>query len=1011
MATTNAKITRDILESRLNCRYKAHLQLAGQQGQRSDYDLFLREARDRVRRAATETLLARHPGVEVPRALPLTADLLRRGLPLLLDVLFEDEELSVRFDGLLRVAGDSLLGGFHYLPVLFHEAERPSPGLRLLLGIHGVILGRLQGKEPAAGVLFHGRGCRERKPRLAGVAGQARRLLREAREARAAPPPRLVLNDHCQVCEFRSRCLAEATAKDDLSLLRGLTEADVRNYARRGLFTVTQLSFIFRPPKRARKPEDRKVTHSHALQALALREKKVYVLGNPELPTSARRIFFDLEGDPERGFCYLAGVLVQDGVARQYCSFWIDAAADEPKLLGQLLEVFGQHPDARLYCYGGYEGAFLRRVGKAAGRETEVGLVLARLCNVLSVIHAHVYCPVYGNGLKEVAGHLGFAWSEPGASGVQSVVWRRRWELGGDPALKERLLTYNREDCEALRRVTEFLDTACPRPKVDGGQTGTHAGGEVARVEEMRPASSRRQWRKADFAVAEFEFVNERAYFDYQRERVYVRTSKALRATHARERRKKGKKCLRADRRVELAAGACPFCGGAELARKPDGRLYRLVFDLRFARGGVRRSVTKFTTTRHRCDGCGQRFLPPDYLRLDMHGHALKSWAMYQHVAHRVSLAGVAEQARDCFGLAVCPADVCFFKQVLSRYYEETYRLLLERIIAGGLLHADETEVHVKGVGKGYVWVFANLEEVVFLYRPTRAGDFLKELLKGFKGVLVSDFYSAYESLDCPQQKCLVHLVRDVNEDIQAHPWDEELKSLASSFGKLLRAVVTTIDRHGLKARHLGRHRKDVERFFDAVERAEYRSELAEGYRGRLLRHRDRLFTFLDHDGVPWNNNAAEHAVKRFAKYRKLVDGQFTAAGLKEYLVLLSVQVTCKYQGVGFLAFLLSRQWDVDEFRRSRGRASGPPLELRPDGLCSPRRQGGVGQRQARQMKERPLSEAQRKEVFLALVEAQDRRLAVPRSREEVAQRFELPVRRVREIEREGLDARWPPLE
>ena len=57
-------------------------------------------------------------------------------------------------------------------------------------------------------------------------------------------------------------------------------------------------------------------------------------------------------------------------------------------------------------------------------------------------------------------------------------------------------------------------------------------------------------------------------------------------------------------------------------------------------------------------------------------------------------------------------------------------------------------------------------EDVVFLYRPTREGDFLKSLLKGFKGVLVSDCYAAYAALDCPQQKCLIHLLRDMNQDL-----------------------------------------------------------------------------------------------------------------------------------------------------------------------------------------------------------------------------------------------------
>ena len=55
----------------------------------------------------------------------------------------------------------------------------------------------------------------------------------------------------------------------------------------------------------------------------------------------------------------------------------------------------------------------------------------------------------------------------------------------------------------------------------------------------------------------------------------------------------------------------------------------------------------------------------------------------------------------------------------------------------------------IKGVGKAYVWVFTNLEDVIYLYKPSREGGFLHEYLEGFRGRLVSDFYSAYDSLPC----------------------------------------------------------------------------------------------------------------------------------------------------------------------------------------------------------------------------------------------------------------------
>src|ERR1700737_3434978 len=138
-----------------------------------------------------------------------------------------------------------------------------------------------------------------------------------------------------------------------------------------------------------------------------------------------------------------------------------------------------------------------------------------------------------------------------------------------------------------------------------------------------------------------------------------------------------------------------------------------------------------------------------------------------------------------------------------------TYRGILRQIAEGGLVHADETKGVVKGSGH-YVWVFANLTTVAYVYSESREAAILGNVLDGFNGVLVSDFYAAYDSMPCAQQKCLIHLMRDINEDLHKNPFDDELKEIARRFGALLREIVETIDTHGLKARHLGKHRKSA---------------------------------------------------------------------------------------------------------------------------------------------------------------------------------------------------------
>ena len=192
----------------------------------------------------------------------------------------------------------------------------------------------------------------------------------------------------------------------------------------------------------------------------------------------------------------------------------------------------------------------------------------------------------------------------------------------------------------------------------------------------------------------------------------------------------------------------------------------------------------------------------------------------------------------------------------VARFHAITYARLLRDLRNGRLIHADETWVLVRGQpGKCYVWVFADMERVVYLYSRTREAKVAKQALEGFNGVLVSDFYAGYDSLKCLQQKCLIHLMRDVNNDVLRHPFDEELMGFVQEFGKLLRNIVATIDRYGLKQRHLRKHRKDVQRFYRHTLNREFGSEIAEHYRQRMIRYREKLFTFLEYDGVPWNNN------------------------------------------------------------------------------------------------------------------------------------------------------------
>ena len=66
----------------------------------------------------------------------------------------------------------------------------------------------------------------------------------------------------------------------------------------------------------------------------------------------------------------------------------------------------------------------------------------------------------------------------------------------------------------------------------------------------------------------------------------------------------------------------------------------------------------------------------------------------------------------------------------------------------------------------------------------------------------MSDFYGGYDAIACRQQKCLVHLIRELNEDLWKNPFNMEYERFVASVRDVLIPIFRDIERYGLKARH-----------------------------------------------------------------------------------------------------------------------------------------------------------------------------------------------------------------
>ena len=239
------------------------------------------------------------------------------------------------------------------------------------------------------------------------------------------------------------------------------------------------------------------------------------------------------------------------------------------------------------------------------------------------------------------------------------------------------------------------------------------------------------------------------------------------------------------------------------------------------------------------------------------------------------------------------------------------------------VLHADETGWRVNG-RTHWLWCFTSKNLAYFVIDRCRGSTVaLKVLGKYFAGVLVTDFLGAY-GLICAfaKQKCLVHLLREiirVNLFDATPQWKDfrnQLKRLVLDSLRLGRQR-NDLDPVCFERRKALLHKRLVELYVKP-----YSNENAERLRKRLERHRNEIFTFLDHPGVTADNNHAERQIRPAVVSRKTSYGNRSKQGADVQAMLLSIFRTLELRGydpVNTLLFL------VQEHLRTQKPMTLPP--------------------------------------------------------------------------------------
>ena len=75
------------------------------------------------------------------------------------------------------------------------------------------------------------------------------------------------------------------------------------------------------------------------------------------------------------------------------------------------------------------------------------------------VANSKVIWPTRNHSVKTLASHFGFKWRDESPSGADSIEWYHRWVESKDPAIRQRILEYNEDDCRAMRVLVDGLKT------------------------------------------------------------------------------------------------------------------------------------------------------------------------------------------------------------------------------------------------------------------------------------------------------------------------------------------------------------------------------------------------------------------------------------------------------------------------------------------------------------------------------------------------------------------------
>lgn len=360
----------------------------------------------------------------------------------------------------------------------------------------------------------------------------------------------------------------------------------------------------------------------------------------------------------------------------------------------------------------------------------------------------------------------------------------------------------------------------------------------------------------------------------------------------------------RIDRHEQHTLDTCPDCQGPVNPCRSSRT--RIIEDIP---ADIQPVVTEHTIHRYWCAQCRKHVEPAvaDALPGSQIGLRVVVLSAWLHYLLGTTLAQIVDVFNFHLHFSLTPGGLVQMwhrlRDILFAWYEQ----IQEQALDSAVLHADETGWRVNGKTH-WLWCFTTSHLTYYLIDRCRGSPTLKKFFKRvFNGVLVSDFWGAYNAVVCAhKQKCLPHLLRDLKRTTHYHKPGGDWPAFAKSLKRLIRdALRLSKRRRELSAERYTARVARLKRRLSALLAQPWEQKHARRLLKRLRRHESELLTFLEHAEVPADNNHAERMVRPAVIVRKNSYANGSDEGAMTQAVLMSVFRTLKQRGHNPVATVL----------------------------------------------------------------------------------------------------------